>query len=91
MPLSELIPVLSDMVNACFFPQYSAVQRRSLPQVPTETIKSRAVKSDEAISNRAQLKQKSKVQNLQQPQANVVARRSKLATPLNSPKGVVAR
>jgi hypothetical protein len=77
-----------------FVPQYSAVQRRSLPQVPTETVgvKCRAVKSDEAISNRSQLKPKTKIQNLQQPQGNVVARRSKLATPSSgSPKGVVAR
>ncbi|CAB4031843.1 Hypothetical predicted protein [Paramuricea clavata] len=55
-------------------------------------VRSRAAKSDEGIGNRTQLKGKSKAQNLQQPQGNVVARRSKLTTPsLNSPKGVVAR
>jgi hypothetical protein len=76
------------------FPLFSAIQRRSLPQVPTDTVgvRSRAAKSDEGIGNRTQLKGKSKAQNLQQPQGNVVARRSKLTAPsLNSPKGVVAR
>ena len=77
----------------CLIFSFSAIQRRSLPQVPTDAvgIKSRAVKSDEGLGNKTQLKARNKAQNLQQLQGSAIARRSKLATPSNSPKGVVAR
>lgn len=78
------------------------VQRRSLPQIPTDSngVRSgRLAKSDESMGTRTQLKPRSKAQNLLQPatQSNVVTRRSLLTPPSsgsNSPKNsrsVVAR
>ena len=91
--IASVCILMSSSFHVFMLSKFPAIQRRSLPQVPADSgIKSRAAKSDEGITNRSQLKPKSKIQNLQQPQGNVVARRSKLTAPSsNSSKGVVAR
>ena len=67
------------------FPFPSAVQRRSLPQIPNDSnaARSRLAKSDENIGARTQLKPRTKAQYLQSTgsQGVVVTRRSLLTPP----------